>query len=285
MHWVDDLFAMMDRFSLSRNYSVESSGSKSCLEPIESKDIIEITDDESDSETDLKELKIQKRVSNSAKSLPVSSKISDDDVLVPVLSKIDCKKLSGEEHSTLSSDSEGECKDDKDKFEKSTDSLESDEDIGNSTSHMQEFVKPRTSLFDWNFGNSNKSKPKQTTIYRNVTHNSSETRWTPRDFRRNEEPQLKKQKVYDDVEIPKPIVDKIENEPVAEVMIQHEITVAGTKVKLPIKPYPCQIAVMNMLIQGCTKEQNCLLESPTGSGKTLALLCGVLAWQEQYRGE
>lgn len=39
------------------------------------------------------------------------------------------------------------------------------------------------------------------------------------------------------------------------------------------------------LIQGCTKEQHCLLESPTGSGKTLALLCGALAWQEQYRGE
>lgn len=39
------------------------------------------------------------------------------------------------------------------------------------------------------------------------------------------------------------------------------------------------------LIQGCNKEQNCLLESPTGSGKTLALLCGALAWQEQYSGE
>jgi len=39
------------------------------------------------------------------------------------------------------------------------------------------------------------------------------------------------------------------------------------------------------LILGCTKEQNCLLESPTGSGKTLALLCGALAWQEQYSGE
>jgi len=39
------------------------------------------------------------------------------------------------------------------------------------------------------------------------------------------------------------------------------------------------------LILGCTKEQNCLLESPTGSGKTLALLCAALAWQEQYSGE
>lgn len=39
------------------------------------------------------------------------------------------------------------------------------------------------------------------------------------------------------------------------------------------------------VITGCTKEQHCLLESPTGSGKTLALLCGALAWQEQYSGK
>ncbi|XP_032691558.1 Fanconi anemia group J protein homolog [Odontomachus brunneus] len=62
-----------------------------------------------------------------------------------------------------------------------------------------------------------------------------------------------------------------------------EIMIAGVKVKFPIKPYPCQKAVMSKLISGCTKEENCLIESPTGSGKTLALLCGVLGWQEQYR--
>ncbi|KYN29088.1 Regulator of telomere elongation helicase 1 [Trachymyrmex cornetzi] len=67
-----------------------------------------------------------------------------------------------------------------------------------------------------------------------------------------------------------------------QVGLQHNIMIAGTRVKLPVKPYPCQIAVMNSLILGCTKEQNCLLESPTGSGKTLALLCAALAWQEQY---
>lgn len=39
------------------------------------------------------------------------------------------------------------------------------------------------------------------------------------------------------------------------------------------------------LIQGCKKEEHCLLESPTGSGKTLALLCGVLAWQEHQKGQ
>ncbi|KYN01786.1 Fanconi anemia group J protein like protein [Cyphomyrmex costatus] len=68
-----------------------------------------------------------------------------------------------------------------------------------------------------------------------------------------------------------------------QVGIHHEIMIAGTRVKLPVKPYPCQLAVMNSLIAGCTKEQNCLLESPTGSGKTLALLCAALAWQEQYK--
>ncbi|KAL2714673.1 Fanconi anemia group J protein isoform X3 [Vespula squamosa] len=66
---------------------------------------------------------------------------------------------------------------------------------------------------------------------------------------------------------------------------QHELIIAGSKVKFPVKPYPCQFAVMNILIQSCTKATHCLLESPTGSGKTLALLCGVLAWQDSYKGE
>ncbi|XP_029668154.1 Fanconi anemia group J protein-like isoform X3 [Formica exsecta] len=77
-------------------------------------------------------------------------------------------------------------------------------------------------------------------------------------------------------------LNKEESSP-SKVTIQHNIMIAGTKVTLPVEPYPCQKAVMNSLIKGCTKEQHCLLESPTGSGKTLALLCGALAWQEQYR--
>nr|XP_033329267.1 Fanconi anemia group J protein-like [Megalopta genalis] len=70
-----------------------------------------------------------------------------------------------------------------------------------------------------------------------------------------------------------------------EVIPHYEQMIAGIKVKLPVKPYSCQIAVMNKLIQGCTKGENCLLESPTGSGKTLALLCAVLAWHDRYSGE
>jgi len=30
-----------------------------------------------------------------------------------------------------------------------------------------------------------------------------------------------------------------------QVELQHDIMIAGTRVKLPVKPYPCQIAVMN----------------------------------------
>ncbi|KAH0550239.1 hypothetical protein KQX54_018292 [Cotesia glomerata] len=62
----------------------------------------------------------------------------------------------------------------------------------------------------------------------------------------------------------------------------HSVMIAGVDVKFPLKPYSSQIAVMNALIRGCSKEEHALLESPTGSGKTLALLCGALAWQEHY---
>ncbi|XP_076761433.1 Fanconi anemia group J protein homolog [Xylocopa sonorina] len=67
-----------------------------------------------------------------------------------------------------------------------------------------------------------------------------------------------------------------------QAVIQYKQMIAGIMVKIPVKPYPCQVAVMHKVIQGCTKEENCLLESPTGSGKTLALLCGVLAWHDHY---
>ncbi|XP_011162607.1 Fanconi anemia group J protein isoform X2 [Solenopsis invicta] len=77
-------------------------------------------------------------------------------------------------------------------------------------------------------------------------------------------------------------VNETKDDPPLQVEIQHNIMIAGIPVKFPVKPYPCQIAVANSLIEGCKKEQNCLLESPTGSGKTLALLCSSLAWQEYY---
>ncbi|CAF0846025.1 unnamed protein product [Brachionus calyciflorus] len=57
------------------------------------------------------------------------------------------------------------------------------------------------------------------------------------------------------------------------------ITIGGIKVRFPKKPYPCQISMMDKIIRGLQRRQNCLLESPTGSGKTLSLLCSTLGWQ------
>ncbi|XKL64383.1 hypothetical protein PGB90_004469 [Kerria lacca] len=56
--------------------------------------------------------------------------------------------------------------------------------------------------------------------------------------------------------------------------------IGGVKVEFPVKAYPSQISMMDKVIRGCHRAQNCLLESPTGSGKTLALLCGAVAWQK-----
>ncbi|KAK3588854.1 hypothetical protein CHS0354_035997 [Potamilus streckersoni] len=56
-------------------------------------------------------------------------------------------------------------------------------------------------------------------------------------------------------------------------------TIQGVKVMFPCKPYPSQFSMMDRVIRGLERRQNCLLESPTGSGKSLALLCSALAWQ------
>lgn len=62
-------------------------------------------------------------------------------------------------------------------------------------------------------------------------------------------------------------------------MSSTQVTIGGINVKFPNKPYPSQISMMDKIIRGLQKKQNCLLESPTGSGKTLSLLCAALAWQ------
>ncbi|KAJ8312439.1 hypothetical protein KUTeg_009812 [Tegillarca granosa] len=53
----------------------------------------------------------------------------------------------------------------------------------------------------------------------------------------------------------------------------------GVEIIFPCKPYPSQFSMMDKVIKGIVRRQNCLLESPTGSGKSLALLCSALAWQ------
>ncbi|XP_023215127.1 Fanconi anemia group J protein homolog isoform X2 [Centruroides sculpturatus] len=53
----------------------------------------------------------------------------------------------------------------------------------------------------------------------------------------------------------------------------------------PCKAYPAQLAIMDKIIKGLTRRQNCLIESPTGTGKSLALLISCLAWQRSLANE
>ncbi|XP_041348018.1 Fanconi anemia group J protein homolog [Gigantopelta aegis] len=59
-----------------------------------------------------------------------------------------------------------------------------------------------------------------------------------------------------------------------------EYKIGGVSILFPCKPYPSQFSMMDKIIKGIERQQNCLLESPTGSGKSLALLCSTLAWQK-----
>ncbi|XP_067119100.1 Fanconi anemia group J protein homolog [Centruroides vittatus] len=53
----------------------------------------------------------------------------------------------------------------------------------------------------------------------------------------------------------------------------------------PCKAYPTQLAIMDKIIKGLTRRQNCLIESPTGTGKSLALLISCLAWQRSLAND
>ncbi|XP_011336322.1 Fanconi anemia group J protein homolog isoform X2 [Ooceraea biroi] len=112
---------------------------------------------------------------------------------------------------------------------------------------------------------------------------------TPHSSRFNEQPEearIKKQKLMDDSSLSDINLEDFEEEASPpQVTIQYEKMIGGIKVKFPVDPYISQIGIVNSIILGCKKKQNCLLESPTGSGKTLALLCGALAWQDYYSGE
>ncbi|XP_077296471.1 Fanconi anemia group J protein homolog [Arctopsyche grandis] len=103
-------------------------------------------------------------------------------------------------------------------------------------------------------------------------------------------PDPKKKAIYidsesDNDEVPEIKIEavKIEDKPaLPPVTTSADVRIiSGVKVEFPVKPYGPQIALMDKVIKGITKGQNCLLESPTGSGKTLALLCSALAWQQK----
>ncbi|XP_026297465.1 Fanconi anemia group J protein homolog isoform X2 [Apis mellifera] len=155
------------------------------------------------------------------------------------------------------------------KFQQSTDSVESNED---DTESMF-LINSKISMFNWS-----KQRSKTNLNTNNVgkySDSDSSDKHTSTISKRKRK--YKKKKEHKE----KHFIKKEDT----EVEIQHELLISGIKVKLPVKPYSCQVAVMNKLIQGCIKGENCLLESPTGSGKTLALLCGVLAWHDHYIAE
>ncbi|XP_050595699.1 Fanconi anemia group J protein homolog isoform X1 [Bombus affinis] len=167
------------------------------------------------------------------------------------------------------------------KFEKSTDSIKSDEDIKELTYNTSS--KSKTSMFNWN---QQGPSPKKRNMHdHNDSDSSDDFNSKPTWFKKKHNEKKHKGSHIKQTKIKNEPDDKQKEETVAQVNIQHEQMISGIKVKLPVKPYSCQVAVMNQLIQGCIKQENCLLESPTGSGKTLALLCGVLAWHDHHVAE
>ncbi|XP_032236204.1 regulator of telomere elongation helicase 1 isoform X1 [Nematostella vectensis] len=60
------------------------------------------------------------------------------------------------------------------------------------------------------------------------------------------------------------------------------VVVRKVDVDFPFKPYDCQVAYMEKVIECLQTRKNAVLESPTGTGKTLCLLCATLAWRQSY---
>ncbi|XP_078040148.1 uncharacterized protein LOC144471710 isoform X2 [Augochlora pura] len=152
-------------------------------------------------------------------------------------------------------------------FQKSTDSISSDSDVEEVLFMPKSKLKDNGSMFRWD----RKSTHLKQNI--NVEHSDLDS-----DNDRNQ--QVKKSKMSHETKL-KPSTSK-EDAAGPKVALNYERIISGITVKLPVKPYSCQIAVMHNLIQGCLKGVNCLLESPTGTGKTLALLCAALAWHDYF---
>ncbi|XP_043250387.1 Fanconi anemia group J protein homolog isoform X1 [Colletes gigas] len=180
------------------------------------------------------------------------------------------------------------------KFHQSTDSITSGEDVEELVFPSTSGSDVKTSMFGWNKKNINLKK---STITEDDENDSIKAEITSFPFTGKRSRQKKINFIADDdndfCDSSNSKSDafnikdgkKFNENVLPEVTVQHEQMISGINVKLPVKPYSCQVAVMNKIIQGCLKKENCLLESPTGSGKTLALLCGVLAWHDHHTAE
>lgn len=187
----------MNKLSLKRRRTSNGGSESENRSPTSTVNIIEISSDESDT-------MLFQNISNDDEGLPAAEELPKhyDEETLP-------------------------------KFQKSTDAIESNDDIAGPT-----FIRrsqPTTSMFSWTYKN---SKLKQNELHDSDSSDDSfyESRW----FYHKEE---KKLKTFEAAEV----ANKAEPEEDAlpEVAIHHEQLISGIRVKLPVKPYSCQIAVMN----------------------------------------
>lgn len=129
------------------------------------------------------------------------------------------------------------------KFQKSTDSIKSDEDIKEVTYNTS--LKSKTSMFNWN---QQGPSPKKRNKHDHSDSNSSDDfNSKPTWFKKKQEKKKHKGSHIKQTKIKDEPNNKQKEETVAQVSIQHEQMISGIKVKLPVKPYSCQVAVMNQV--------------------------------------
>lgn len=174
----------MSKLSLKRHHSIsEESQNEECFCSKSPIDNIEVTSDESDNLQNNEIVESEKKSTS-----PLISNISYDE-------------------KTLN------------KFEQSTDSIESNED---DTESMF-YTNSKISMFNWN---KQRSKLNTSNVGKYSDSDSSD-KHTSKISKRKRRHKKKKHKKKQEIEI------------------QHELLISGIKVKLPVKPYSCQIAVMN----------------------------------------
>jgi len=49
------------------------------------------------------------------------------------------------------------------------------------------------------------------------------------------------------------------------------------------QPYPCQVNIMDSVVQCIKEKKHGLIESPTGTGKTLSIICAAIAAVQRER--